>query len=381
MVLCKRSAPWLIVIMVTLAACQTAPPAPRVPVVMGTVKANMKDSYGGVVVNTRTGYTYIAGRSQVTILKGTERVREVETGGEGASSMAVDETNNYVYVVNRDSDSVTVIRGIERIGVISTVGKGPTGVTVEPHSGYAYVVSGYRGGPGRGDLEGNILLLKGTQAIENIKLGSVVPTQIVADPVGGYVYAAGLRDVVILKGSQEITRRRIGALIAMAVNPTTGEVFILADLILHRFKQGNLIDTVPLKGNQLPIWQIAVHPTSGDIYIPYGGSTRGVSHVLILRAMSGIGDIEVGDGPAALTIDPVTGNVYVASYEADTVTVINGTRKLATIKAGWYPLGIGVNPADGVVYVANIADGTITILGFSKQTDPTMNPVKPYPYP
>lgn len=359
-----------------LSSCQVASPTPyipQVPAVINTIKAKMFDSSGIIRVNPHTGYVYVAGSLQVTVFKGAERVGEIDTGGINVKSMALDEANGFVYAVNENSDNVTVIRGTEVIGIVPTVGKQPTSIAVEPLSGLAYVVSAYQSRP-LTQIEGNVLVLNGARVVGNLKLGRLGLWHIVADPVGGYVYAGDLTGtIVVFKGVQEVARYSFTALLSMTADPRTGEVYVFADLSLWRFKEGKLIDSVRFSPTTLPVWQMAVHPKTSDVYIPYGGSKRGIGHVLVLHEMREIGDIEVGGGPASVAIDPKTGNVYVASYETDTVTVINGTKTLATIKVGWYPVYVGVNPTNGWVYISNIAEGTVSILGYPDQ--------KTIPYP
>lgn len=369
-----------------LSGCQVAPtttPIPRVPEIMKTVKVKLIGGDGVVAVNGRTGYTYVAGRFRVTVLKGTEIVGEVETGGDTALSMAVDETNDLVYVVNQYSDNVTVIHGTERIGIVPTVGKQPTSVAIEPRSGFAYVVSLYRSRPLGADVEGNILVLSSTRVIDNLKLeGRVFPWYVIADPFGNYVYAIDLGGkIAVLKelrtvASYDLKTDMIGA----DVNTRTGEVYILGHQTLFRFKDGRLLDSIEL-GSTPVIWSISVHPITGDVYVARGGIDPGSGRVLVLRNMKIIAEVQREIGPAVLAADPLTGNVYAANFwdGTDSVTVINGTQKLATIKVGWHPYKIAVNPANGWVYVSNINDSTVTILGYpqNKSTVPPLTGTVP----
>jgi YVTN family beta-propeller protein len=94
-----------------------------------------------------------------------------------------------------------------------------------------------------------------------------------------------------------------------------------------------------------------------------------------------------------MAIDPLTGNVYVANFDGNSVTTIHGTEVLTTTQVGWYPYGIGINPTNGWVYVANINDGTVSVLGYpppnytppaptqapTAPTAPTRAPTRPYP--
>ncbi len=363
-----------------LSSCQFVSPTPyipRVPEIIGTFKVKLIGGDGVVAVNGRTGYAYVAGRFHVTVLKGTQLVSEIETGGDTAFSMAVDEAKGWIYVVNQDTDNVTVIRGTERIGIVPTVGQQPTGVAVDLHTGFAYVVSGHRGRPLR-EIEGNILVINGTQVIDNLNLGRLALWYVVADPIGGYVYAADISGkIAVIKDLKEVARYDLKReLDAVDVNPRTGEVYVFGDLTLTRFKDGRMVDSIQLE--QLPpIWSVRVHPITGDVYVARGGKDPGTGRVDILRNMRVFGQTRRDHGPGALAIDPLTGNVYVANFWEGTnsVTVINGVQTLATIKVGWHPYKIAVNPTNGWVYVSNINDGTVTILGYPGQK------TNPYPGP
>lgn len=389
MVIPYRTHKLLAIILVILMSCQVSP---RVPEVVGTVKVKMLGGGGVIAINTKTGYAYIAGSIHVTVIKGTETIGEVETGGREATSMAVDEANDFVYVVNEYSDNVTVIRGTERIAIVPTVGKSPFAVAVDSQSHWAYVVSGYRDRPLTGDSVGSdVLVLSGNRIIDNLRIsGRLLLTQVVADPVGGYIYAADAGDnVVVLKGLQEVARYKTPPSIArgtMTADPRTGEVYVLSGATLYRFKAGQMVDSVKIKDNEVDT--IRVHPTTGDVYIPHWGQDPKMGSMLILRDMKQIGDLKVGERPHALAIDPLTGNVYVASFQDNTVTVINGMQVLTIINVGWYPYNIGVNPTNGWVYVSNINDGTVTVLGYPQEsqdrvktpaTTKTLMPSKPYP--
>ena len=362
---------------------------PHVPVVVGKIKVKNPSSPGGIVVNARTGYVYIANTQEVAVLKGTDVIKEIQTGGGDAKSMAVDEANGLVYVVNSDKDAVTVIQDTEVIGTVLTVGKNPSDIAIEPRSGFAYVVSSYRSRPlGIEPLEGNILVLSGTRVIGNINLGPLIPRRAVADPVGGYVYAGGSKEMLVLKGLHKIARHKIKSLDSMAVNPRTGEVYALASQTLYRFKESKLIDSVELPPDLGNTWQIRVQPLTGAVYIPHSGYVPSEGRILVVREMKAVADIQVG-ALATLGIDPLFGNIFVGNHtgrgkDVGTVMVVNDTKVLATYRMEWLPYSIGVNPANGWGYVF---DGTtITVLGYpqNKLTVPAQTetiPVTPKIHP
>lgn len=373
--ICNCSIQLLAILVLLVSSCQSTPrppeivrtATPRVPVVIDKIKVKTPSIPGGAVVNARTGYVYIANAQEIAVLKESDMIKEIQTGGGDAKSMAVDEARGLVYMVNSDNDNVTIIRDTEMIGTVPTVGKNPSSIAIEPRSGFAYVVSGYRSRPlGLEPLEGNILVLSGTQVIDNINLGPLIPRRAVADPGGGYVYAGGSKEMLVLKGLREITRHKIKSLDSMDVNPRTGEVYALASQTLYRFKDGKLIDSIDLPPDLGNTWQIRVQPLTGAVYIPHSGYVPSEGRILVVREMKVIDDIQVG-ALATLGIDPLFGNIYVGNHtgrgkNVGTVMIVNDTKVSATYRMEWLPESIGVNPANGWGYVF---DGSIiTVLGY-----------------
>jgi len=365
---------WLLLVLL-IAGCQ--PEQPRIPVVLAEIPL-----YPGhpveVGVNPRTGYVYITNEygDYVFVLSGLEQVAALRTGGEEADALAVDEERGWVYVVNRGSDSVTVIRGTEVITTVEVAGREPFDVMVEPRRGWAYVVSGYSKWPPRGErpvVEGNLTVLSGAQTIGVVPLGDVLAKHAVVDPLSGYVYVGGgvgnvtvgiSGEVVVVEGMDVMARYALEApVLAMDVDPRTGDVYILdANGNLLRARDAEIVQQVDLWKEGPSPRNMRGHPVTGEVYIVYGGSW-----MLVVRDMEVIGDLEVGWGALKMVIDPLTGNVYVANFRDDTVTVIHGTKVLATIDVGWYPYGIGVNPANGWVYVSNTNGDSVTVLGFREE--------------
>jgi YVTN family beta-propeller protein len=357
----------------------------RIPQVISTREVKIFGGDGVVAINPCTGYVYVAGSAHLTILRGADIVTEIPIAVNDFRKMAVDEANGLLYIANQDSDNVTVIRGTEQIGVVPTVGKFPRGVAVESRSGYAYVVSPYRSRPfGAGSLEGHILVISGTQVLDNLKLEQVFPGQVVADPLSGLIYVGANKKVLVFKDLQETARYELEVGVdSMDVNPRSGEIYALTHGTLYRFKDGRLIDSVVLGSAIGNVEQIRVNPVSGAVYVPHSGYVPTEGRVVVVQNMKVIEDVQVG-GRAALAIDPTTGIVYAANYggegpDINTVSVIDGTKVVATIRVGRNPYKIALNPANGWVYVSNTNDGTVTILGYprSKSTVPTLTGTTP----
>ncbi len=77
--------------------------------------------------------------------------------------------------------------------------------------------------------------------------------------------------------------------------------------------------------------------------------------------------LPVGEGPEAVAYDPIGGYLYVANSLADSVTVINTAGEIPTITATLSdhfsrPVHAVANPITGRVYIANVDDQSLTVL-------------------
>lgn len=348
--------------------------APRIPEVLAQIAFDPGHPVE-VASNPRTDYVYITNRysNHVGVLRGLEQVATLQTGGEGANALAVDEERGWVYVVNEYADSVSVIRETAVLTTLETAGRNPQGVAVAPQSGWAYVVSGYSKSPPRGEIPvvaGNVTVISGTQIIDVVLLGDMLTTRVAADPVSGNIYVGGgvgdavtgiTGRLVVVKDLNVLRQFDVEAPArAIDANPRTGDVYVLdVNANLLQVRGTEIVQQVNFWEESGSPRNMRVHPTTGDVYITYGCG------LLVVRNMEVIGNLPIGCDGQKMVIDPLTGNVYVANFSDNTVAVVQGIELLATIDVGWYPYGIGVNPANGWIYVSNSNDSTVTILGFS----------------
>jgi YVTN family beta-propeller protein len=94
-------------------------------------------------------------------------------------------------------------------------------------------------------------------------------------------------------------------------------------------------------------------------------------------------DLTVGTDPTNLTVDTSNGNVYVANWGSNSVSVINATTytvAVSAISVGSGPDGIAYDPS-GEVYVANTDASTVTVIAASNNTVvvPAISLNLPYP--
>src|SRR6187551_3101352 len=71
-------------------------------------------------------------------------------------------------------------------------------------------------------------------------------------------------------------------------------------------------------------------------------------------------DIGVGDRPHALEYDPSNGNMYVANYYSNSVSVIDSATNTVvdTVGVGDNPIAIEYNPSNNYLYVAEYYSAT-----------------------
>ncbi len=379
--MCKLSnkTRWLVMclwIALFLVACQQE--EPQIPVVITKIPVEI-GAAEDVAINSRTGYVYIMNKgNRVGVLKDLEQVALLETGTDlfvEPNDLAVDEEHNWVYVVNRADDSVAIIQDKEATAIVETAGGYPQEVAVEPNSGWAYVVGPYRAGSplgGEAVVEGHVTVLDGPEVVGTIFLEDIAAWHVVADPVNGYVYVAGSQPtnenpvgkgvVVVFKGLEEVARlETLLPVDVMDTNPKTGEAYASgADQRLYRFKEGKLLDSIDLIDGNGSIRNMRVHPKTGDIYLVNWGEQ---TEVIVVRGRKVIARIPLEGANLKMAIDPVSGNVYVADFWFNTVSVIHGTGVIATLETGLYPYGIAANSANGRVYISNTNEGTVTVLG------------------
>lgn len=361
----KRLVGWLITIwLLGVSGCQSTP---RIPEVMATVALlPQAGNPGAIATNTHTGYTYVLnGFQYIAVFQGIQMLDLLPIGNQGMPYyLATDETQDWLYAINTREDSVAVIRGTEVITNVAVAGRNVKGVAVTSH-GWTYIISGYRKDAPyytNNTIEGNATVISGTQVIGTVSLGRTIPTQVVAEPMHNAVYVGGMdEEVVVIEDLQITTRIPITASVkVMDVNPQTGDIYILdVHGYLYQVQQRQIVATLWVAKEYSVPQNMQVHPTTGDVYLVNTGG-----EVLVARDMQIVAQIPLESGTLKMDIDPLTGNVYVANYRKDNVSVIYDTKVITTIQVGWYPYGIGVNPANGWVYVSNTNDSTVTILGY-----------------
>src|SRR2546430_275268 len=82
--------------------------------------------------------------------------------------------------------------------------------------------------------------------------------------------------------------------------------------------------------------------------------------------------VAAGANPYAVAVNPVTNKIYVANFNGNDVTVIDGaTNSTGTVPAGPHPYAVAVNAVTNKVYVANERDSSVTVIDGATNTTST----------
>jgi YVTN family beta-propeller protein len=80
--------------------------------------------------------------------------------------------------------------------------------------------------------------------------------------------------------------------------------------------------------------------------------------------------VTAGTYPWAVAVNPVTNKIYVANYNSNNVTMIDGaTNAKTTVPVGSTPQAVAVNPVTNKIYVANRGTNNVTVIDDAPVSD------------
>jgi YVTN family beta-propeller protein len=289
------------------------------------------------------------------------------TGAVDPQSIAVDAAGKFVYVASMGCNGANgyvsmytinpTTGGLASIGPpVSTNGYGPYAdiVTVDPIGKFVYVTnSGDPWDYGDG-ADGSVVsytinattgALTSTGAINgNCPAGLCIPSSVVVDPSGKFAYV-GYGDANTTGVSM------------YTINGTTGALTSIGTTAVGGYPES-----------------VAVDPSGKFIYVANANGTPGsagnVSMYTIdgtTGALTSIGTIPAGTGPASLAVDPSGKFAYVADFGSNDVSMytIDGTTgaltSIGTIPAGTGPGSLAVDPSGKFAYVTNSGSNDVSI--------------------
>jgi YVTN family beta-propeller protein len=134
-----------------------------------------------------------------------------------------------------------------------------------------------------------------------------------------------------------------------------------------------LLTTVPTGSHPAAL---GINLLTGKLYVANENSN---TVTVIDEATDSTLAIPVGAYPSAIALNPVTNRIYVANAASNNVSVIDGaSNTTAVVATGRSPLALAVNPATNQIFVANRQDNSITAINGSNNLTFTI-PVGDYP--
>src|SRR5205809_920315 len=118
---------------------------------------------------------------------------------------------------------------------------------------------------------------------------------------------------------------------------------------------GSVVGTRPV-GNQP--YGVGYDSGNGYVYVANYNS----NNVSVINGTTVVASVVVGNNPFGVGYDIGNGYVYVANGGSDTVSVINGTTVVASVAVGAYPFGVGYDIGSGFVYATNVNSNDVSVL-------------------
>jgi YVTN family beta-propeller protein len=287
-----------------------------------------------VAVDTRTHRVFVAngnfaGAGSVSVLDGAtgELVRTVAVGNT-PWAVAVDERAGHAFVANSSDDSVSMLD--TRSGAVLrtvAVGQSPSHMAVDAQTGRAFVVNA-----GPNPTNGRTV---GTVSVLDTRTGAVVRTVRVGQQPGALAVDARTARVVVTNRASHtvsVLDARSGADLetvpvgrgpsAVAVDEADGLAVVASDddksVRILDTQSGSLLRTVALAqasrgaGGLAGAMAVAVDGRTGRAFV--ASSDANSVSVLDVRTGTVLRTIPVGAHPLAMAVDERTGRAFVASY-------------------------------------------------------------------
>jgi 40-residue YVTN family beta-propeller repeat len=251
--------------------------------------------------------------------------------------VAVDESTHDVFAPNYDGDTVSIVNGTTVTSV--AVGSNPLAVALNQTTDTAYVLN--QGAPG----SPTVSVIRGGVVTDTVPVGTN-PADLAVDQSDGTIYVAnyGANSVTIIDATTLATTTLpvAGNPYSIAVDSTTHTAYVATQSNTTAvISSGAIVRTVPggyaVAFNEFNGMAYTVDTLAATVYAIDGASVTAVA---------------VGQTPHKIAINQTTGTVYVANFNGNSVTAIDGTTVSGTIGLGSAPYEIAANSGSNAVFVS-----------------------------
>jgi len=302
-----------------------------------------------------------------------------------------------MYVATSQDSALLVfdLRSYEQVGMVDTAGDRAVAVAIDERTRTVYVADGGI----LGQTQGTVSVID-ADTRETVDTITVEPNGVAlaVDSAGGELYVAHPVFVVDSGGREvqadgivsaiDTDSREVVATIpvgrnprAIAIEPNRGLVFVAnteSDSVsVIDSATREVVDTIMV--GPAP-WGLAVDDDTGLLWVAnsnLGNEGEGFPppasplSLVDVDSLEVIETVTVGTEPMGVALDPAAGAVYVAGMDFQDespggfVWVVDAVSRevLDTITVGNLPGHVAVDPRTGTVYVSNMWDGTLSVLG------------------
>ena len=209
------------------------------------------------------------------------------------------------------------------------------------------------------------------------------PYVLAANPAENKVYVSNIFSnvITIIDGATNTTKTvNAGSADAIVVDPKRNKAFLLgyeASSLIVLNGSDNSLSRMPV--GAMHLWGIALDETAGTLYVTQIGNGDVVAIDENSNTFTPIG---AGQLPCAVAVNEKTNTVYVANYGDDSVTVIDGVKRVAvtTVPVGRHPLAMTVDSQNNLIYVANMHGNSVTVIDGSSNKVVATLPAGSNPY-
>ncbi len=360
---------WCLGVQVEAVSNQFAVTGPQYPdTVLATVAVGDRPS--AICWNSVNNKAYVVNRTSgsVTVIAGASNGVVATTTVESyPAAILYDSVNNKVFVANSGSRSVSVIDGAtDEVVATIEVGSAPLALAYNVVNGKLYVANN-----GSGANTVTVIDAAGDSVLATVVTGER-PRAVAWSSTVNKVYVAcfSSNEVTIIDGvtDEVLAAADVGwnpcAVVAV---PDVNEVYVA-----NSGSASNTVSIIDGNSNEV-VESVQVGPApcalawndlSDKVYVC---NEDGNSISIILTSSHQVTNLSVRTEPVAVLWAPGVNMVYIANNGSDDITIIDGANNstLKTLVVGDQPKALGWNGTNRKVYVANYNAGTVSVIGSS----------------
>jgi YVTN family beta-propeller protein len=325
---------------------------------------------------TNTIYVVDGGEETVSIISNVVNIKKLERNdirsfppginvGRFPSEIAIDMTNNKIYVLNKldySGNKISIIDGktdqvIENDKVIENLSASYHYLDIDINTLTNWIYFLVDGQIHVRDPNANYHLLKNITGITENKL-LVNPYENI---LYSYSFYGNILQVIDENTNTIKNLTDFSGIVDISFfdNGNTGIVVTQGGRIYFIDEVGNISDSKVVKGE---LNSIGVNDNTETIYITNSNGTVLILDPYITNNFRT--NVKVSEFPNAITVNPLTNMIYIANQDANTISVIDGTtdKLIKNISVAKRPDNININIGTNRIYVTNSYANIVTII-------------------